>query len=232
MIEVMIKAAKSAGEAILALKNCTAQFKADYSPVTKADLASNAIIMRELTHHFSHIPIVSEETACTCDCDTFFLIDPLDGTKEFLQNNGEYCVLIAYIEQGIPVKSVIYAPDSGYLYVANEGKATKNGVPIHVKAGLKNALISRSHPEEPLVKYHETKGVSEFITCGSALKFAKLAEGEAGLYTRFVSLSIWDIAAGDALVNAAGGTMTDHEGKNLTYHSSHLKAKPFIAKSN
>ena len=92
-------------------------------------------------------------------------------------------------------------------------------------------MISRSHPEKELEGFHKNEGVQSFVTCGSALKFAQIALGNASIYARFVSLSIWDIAAGDVLVRAAGGAMTDHLGHQLIYYSTKLKATPFIARA-
>ena len=144
------------------------------------------------------------------------------------------------IEKGIALKSVIYAPETDDLYCADitascaKGKDFMGHKQSKAIASVKNthiALTSRSHPEYELKALHEKEGVQNFLTCGSALKFAMLASGKADIYARFTALSIWDIAAGDALVRASGGTMTDHGGHPLTYHSSQLRAKGFIARA-
>lgn len=234
-IEILAKIAQEAGALILQAKGCSHRLKADYSPVTEADLSSNTHIEQELTAFYPHIPLLSEENEACLATDTFFCIDPLDGTKEFIAENGEYCVCIAYIEKGIAVQSVIYAPETGDLFCADKTAyhIHKNGIitPLNTQKNTRVALISRSHFEVDLQILFENEGITSFLTCGSALKFTLLARGKADLYARFTALSIWDIAAGDALVRAAGGTMTDHEGNCLTYHSSQLRAKGFIARA-
>lgn len=232
-----------AGASIMEKRGGAANLKADYSPVTQADLAAHSIIVGGIEALYPNCFILSEEgRGQQPPTDLWFLIDPLDGTKEFIKGSHEFCVIIAVIYQNYPIMSVIYAPATDDLYCA-DGFASKckgkeftahvkqNAILCRKKSASPIALLSRSHPETELMPFYEKHGVKQYITCGSALKFALLAEGKAEIYARFTSLSIWDIAGGQALVEAAGGVMQDFKGERINYKVDIEKAVGFIANS-
>jgi 3'(2'), 5'-bisphosphate nucleotidase len=235
--------ALKAGKAIMENRGCEVNWKDDTSPVTQADLAAHNIITSGLTALYPECFILSEEgRGNQIQSDLWFLIDPLDGTKEFIRGSHEFCVIITVIYQGFPVKSVIYAPATDDLYCADgfaskckgkefKGHVKQNTITCREKTKHPVALLSRSHPEPELMPFYEKRGVKEFVTCGSALKFALLAEGKGDIYARFTSLSIWDIAGGQALVEAAGGEMQSFKGERMSYNHENEKSIGFIAKS-
>lgn len=210
--------------------------KADLSPVTDADEAAEAIILQALARLQPAVPVVAEEAvaagAHTNPGRRFFLVDPVDGTKEFLSGNGEYTVNIALVEDGAPVLGIVYAPAKGLLYAARPGAAFKairepgatadpeGWTPISCRprpAAPLVAAVSRSHPDAATERLLASRNVGERIPAGSALKFGLLAEGRVDLYPRLGSVMEWDSAAGHALVVAAGGRVTRPDGSPLTY---------------
>lgn len=202
------------------------RFKVDNSPVTAADLAAHQIIVQGLSELTPEIPILSEEDPHPWNVrrhwQRYWLVDPLDGTKEFIKRNGEFTVNIALIEQGIAVMGVIYAPVGDLLYFAVDGQAWKevNGQRslIHAKwAKPPTVVTSRSQPTQALNNYLTHLGEHQRIRMGSSLKFCLIAEGQAQLYPRFGATSIWDTAAGQAIANAAGAKVTDWQGNPLKY---------------
>ncbi len=215
--------------------------KSDQSPLTVADKAAHAVIMQGLTKHFPGIPVWSEEGRTIPyeerrHWERFWLVDPLDGTKEFLKRNGEFTVNIALIEDKRPVLGVIYVPVTGVLYYGarHEGAFTQvpggQPRPIRVSGDTPGriAVGSRSHssPEEEVIlrRYR----VTDHVAIGSSLKFCLIAEGKANFYYRSGPTMEWDTAAGQAIVEAAGGRVTDGNGDFLTYNKPSPLNSSFI----
>lgn len=224
--------AKEAGDAIMSVYNgeqpLSETKKSDDSPVTAADIAAHHIIIEGLKKLTPDIPILSEEDPISWDIRKnwmrYWLVDPLDGTKEFLKRNGEFTVNIALIEKGKPVIGVVYAPVLGTMYSAENGTAWKelNGIcnPItisHVHPPV--VVVSRSHAinDTELQDYLQQLGEHETRSIGSSLKFCLVAEGDAQLYPRFGPTNIWDTAAGHAIAIAADAEVNDWNGKPLDY---------------
>jgi 3'(2'), 5'-bisphosphate nucleotidase len=219
-------------------------FKSDNSPLTMADHASHHIIEKELFELTPAIPLLSEEGR-SIDYEErrhwniFWLVDPLDGTKEFIKRNGEFTVNIALIENGAPILGVIYAPATDRLYYAIKGQGAfkkENGsthkIEVNKKADNWISVGSRSHssPEEESVmnKY----SVKNTISVGSSLKFCLLAEGKADIYYRHGPTMEWDTGAGQAIVEAAGGQILDNQGNIFTYNKKSLTNGSFLCLSH
>lgn len=230
MLDKICQLAREAGAAIMQVyegqKPLEATQKSDDSPVTAADIAAHTIILQGLQTLTPEIPVLSEEDPQTWETrqswDRYWLVDPLDGTKEFLKRNGEFTVNIALIEKGKAVLGVVYAPVLNVMYSAAEGKAWKeeNGArnQIHVRdARPPLVVISRSHGDDELKEYLHQLGEHQTTSIGSSLKFCLVAEGQAQLYPRFGPTNIWDTAAGHAVAAAAGAHVHDWQGKSLDY---------------
>lgn len=230
MLDKICQLAREAGAAIMQVyegeKPLEATQKLDDSPVTAADIAAHTIILQGLQTLTPEIPVLSEEDPQSWETrqswDRYWLVDPLDGTKEFLKRNGEFTVNIALIEKGKAVLGVVYAPVLNVMYSAAEGKAWKeeNGVrnPIQVRdARPPLVVISRSHGDDELKEYLHQLGEHQTTSIGSSLKFCLVAEGQAQLYPRFGPTNIWDTAAGHAVAAAAGAHVHDWQGKPLDY---------------
>lgn len=226
----------SAGAEILAIYagDFDVALKADSSPVTQADLRAEAIILAGLSRLAPAIPVIAEEAVSRGQVpDTpgqFFLVDPLDGSREFIARNGEFTVNIALIDNARPSWGIVYAPVQGALWWGHCGKGAYRGQvmdnviveahEIHVApipSGQPRVVGSRSHPDPQVMAYCENLGVSGFLEAGSSLKFCLLAQGDADLYPRFNRTMEWDTAAGDAVLRAAGGAVRTEEGFPLTY---------------
>jgi 3'(2'), 5'-bisphosphate nucleotidase len=222
-----------AAAAILAISpgDIATRLKADHTPVTAADEAADRIIAQGLARLLPGLAIVSEESgerAGTTPAATFALVDPLDGTKEFVAGRGEYTVNLAIVTGGAPIAGFIAAPALGLLYRGMVGSgAERLGLdpavaPVAIRCrpaparGLV-AAVSRSHLDRNSEAFLARLAVSERITCGSALKLCRIAEGVADVYPRLAPTSEWDIAAGHAIVTAAGGIVTTPSGAPLNY---------------
>jgi 3'(2'), 5'-bisphosphate nucleotidase len=217
--------------------------KSDLSPVTEADVAAEAVILAALKRLAPGIPVVAEEEcaahgAPTTAPDRFFLVDPLDGTKEFVARNGEFTVNIALIENGRPVAGVVFLPVFDTLYIAENGRAERRqgtGAPDPILARVAPAegatmAISRSHAAQELVKAEELGlKVAHTIIAGSSLKFCRIAEGAADLYPRFGPTMEWDTAAGQAVLEAAGGRVETLDRRPLRYGKPEFRNPHFIA---
>ncbi|MEI9905133.1 MAG: 3'(2'),5'-bisphosphate nucleotidase CysQ [Asticcacaulis sp.] len=207
--------------------------KGDSSPVTEADARAEAIILAGLKEIAPDIPVVAEEEAAAgripATARQFFLVDPLDGTKEFISKNGEFTVNIALIEDGMPVLGAVYAPALGHLYWGGPDGAFMADIkdsfpglarPIHVRAipahGL-TAVGSRSHGGPETEAYLKAFTVAGFEPAGSSLKFCLIARGDADIYPRMGRTMEWDTAAGDAVLRAAGGRVETLDGHPLAY---------------
>ncbi|MFC3208592.1 3'(2'),5'-bisphosphate nucleotidase CysQ [Aquamicrobium soli] len=235
-VAVFERLAVAAGDAIMAVYAgpIDVERKADASPVTEADRQAEAIILAGLRQAWPQIPCVAEEEVSAGKLPVlgdgaFFLVDPLDGTKEFVNRREDFTVNIALIEAGVPVAGTVYAPARGALYSGGGRKAwramvTASGTiegrtPISVRAAASPPMIvaSRSH------RTPETDDViarfpgAELVSVGSSLKFCLLAAGEADLYPRLGRTMEWDTAAGDAVLRAAGGATLTLDGRPLAY---------------
>ena len=245
-IEVLKKIAKQAGAAIMKIygtEDFSLEYKDDHSPLTAADKASHEVIVDGLQQAFPDIPILSEEGASVPYLERkgwtqFWLVDPLDGTKEFVKRNGEFTVNIALIREGAPVLGVVYVPaqDKMYCGVVGSGatRVDSNGniKKIHVRSpdmeqGL-TVVMSRSHPSAELEAYLKGIKVAEALPVGSSLKLCVVAEGLADLYPRLGPTMEWDTAAGHAVVLAAGGQVETPEGEALKYNKENLLNPYFI----
>jgi 3'(2'),5'-bisphosphate nucleotidase len=230
LLPILIEAALSAGAEIERIygEGCATEEKQDGSPVTIADRHAEAIILERLGTAFPEIPVLAEEEAAAGripDLGTrFFCVDPLDGTRGFIQRNGEFTVNIGLIEDGAPVAGVIYAPDSKLLYYGARGegafRARDGGgaEPIRPRprpaSGL-TAVGSRSHASHGTTEKGAHLGIADFVPSSSSLKFCLVAEGTADLYPRHGTTAEWDTAAGQAILEAAGGRVMalDEEGR-------------------
>jgi 3'(2'), 5'-bisphosphate nucleotidase len=245
MLEIAWRAALAAGDAILGVYSTAfdVQQKTDKTPVTEADLASERIICAMLTEAFPDIPIASEELLAAegvlPGAARFWAVDPLDGTREFIARNGEFAVNIGLIEDGIPILGVVHGPAVGITYAAcGPGTATHcryggQPEPIRTRTPLPDGLVvihSRSHDDSRrLAEFLAGYPVRERKKYGSALKFCMIAAGEADLYPRFGPTMEWDTAAGQAILEAAGGRVETLAGAPLAYGKPGLKNEGFLA---
>lgn len=243
--KIICDIAKKAGDAIMAIYagDHRVEYKDDNSPLTAADKASHEVIVAGLAEHFPDIPILSEEGkgipyATRKKWDRFWLVDPLDGTKEFIKRNGEFTVNIALIESQKPVCGVVYVPDRETLFWGGlKGDAwrqvgTEKPKAICVREpdrekGL-TVVMSRSHPSPELEAYLADKNVAEALPVGSSLKLCAVAEGRADLYPRLGPTMEWDTAAGHAVVRAAGGGVHTLDGVELMYNKENLLNPYFV----
>lgn len=243
--DALIRAAYEAGAAIIAVyaSDFASSHKADRSPVTAADVAAEKLILAALARHAPEIAVVAEEQAAAVGLPPsigrrFFLVDPLDGTKEFIARNGEFTVNIALIEDGVPVLGVVYLPvldemyaGSGNVAIRRRGLAEERISARSLPAEGATMTISRSHAARELVKVEMLgEHVAGTVVAGSSLKFCRIAEGSADLYPRFGPTMEWDTAAGHAVLLAAGGNVTTLDGAPLTYGKPGLRNPHFIAR--
>jgi 3'(2'), 5'-bisphosphate nucleotidase len=228
MIDQLITLAREAGEAILTVyasaQGAQSREKGDGSPVTVADEMAEAVILAGLSKIAPDISVVAEESVAAGRVPPpsarFFLVDPLDGTKEFINRNGEFTVNIALIEDGLPVMGVVYLPTTGVVYAGEVGKgATRDGAEIRASqpSGAIKVVASRSHMSDETSTWLKRFDVSELVSAGSSLKFCRVAEGAADLYPRLGRTMEWDTAAGDAVLRAAGGRVCTLDGADLIY---------------
>ena len=236
----LVRLAYQAGQVIMEVyaSPIAVATKADKSPVTEADQKAEDVILAGLRKLAPLIPILAEESVAKGDIPeigpSFFLVDPLDGTKEFISRNGEFTVNIGLIENGVPVFGVVYAPAIDEMYFGRVGQGAmfatvKTSLPW---AGLSNAtpiktrplpaegatvLASRSHCDAETEAFIAKTKVAQLVSAGSSLKFCRLASGVADLYPRFGRTMEWDTAAGHAVLLAAGGKVVTTDGRPLTY---------------
>lgn len=241
-LESLHQIALEAGKAIMALYHTQVEVteKDDRSPVTAADLAANTIIIEKLALLTPDIPIVSEESAQTPwserkDWRAFWLVDPLDGTKEYLRKNGEFTVNIALIENGRPVLAVVHAPALEISWLGNGSQAwsvsNDEWSPIKTEAAQTPVIVgSRSHPSPLLAEYLAQFPLYKMKEAGSSLKFCLVAEGKAQFYPRLGPTMMWDTAAGQCIAESAGGQVKTLDGVPLSYHREDL-LNPFFVVS-
>ena len=226
LLRTIVDAALEAGAEIEAIygAGCATDMKADGSPVTEADHRAEAIILARLAAAFPDIAVLAEEEASAGRIPKlgrrFFVVDPLDGTRGFVDRNGEFTVNIALVDDGAPVAGVVYAPDAHALYYGARGE----GAFRSLDGGPPEPIRTRPHPSQGLTaiasrsQSAETKArlahlpVAEFVPSSSSLKFCLLAEGSADVYPRFGRTMEWDTGAGQAVLEAAGGRVMALEG--------------------
>lgn len=246
-VKPIVQIAKEAGARIMEIYALPfeVEMKADNSPLTQADQAANDLIVDFLKCNYPDIPIISEETRLTNyttrqHWQRCWLVDPLDGTKEFIKKNGEFTVNIALIEEGVPTLGVVYIPAQGVTYFTEKDQAFKehaNGFiePIHTRKPSADTIIvmgSRSHSSETVEAFvadlaSQYSSVS-FEAAGSSLKFCRIAEGNAHCYPRLGPTMEWDTAAGQAIVEKAGGKVLVHNtSAPLAYNKQDL-LNPFF----
>jgi 3'(2'), 5'-bisphosphate nucleotidase len=218
--------------------------KSDASPITEADERADAIISRGLGEAFPEIPVVTEEQAAShgVSAPVFFLVDPLDGTKEFVQRRGDFTVNIALVENGVPTRGVVYAPAQGRLFYTDAGGRSQEEVgphgsvpgeltPIAVARPDPAALVvvaSKSHRDQATDDYIARYSVADFRSAGSSLKFCLVAAGEADLYPRLGRTMEWDTAAGQAVLLGAGGRVVRFDDHNPLLYGKRGFENPFF----
>ena len=247
--------AAEAGAAIMDVysRDFSVRLKRDASPLTEADLAAHAIIERRLRQELPELPLLSEESSEQAPFATrkhwqrYWLVDPLDGTKEFVKRNGQFTVNIALIDGNRPVAGVVHVPATGITYWGAESsgsfkaEASDSGVPIHCSAmptsGLVRVVGSSSHQSAETAAYLE--GLKEryselsFLAFGSSIKICMVAEGAADIYPRLAPTMEWDTAAAHAILNAAGGRLIRHgSGLDLQYNKPELLNPWFVAEAS
>lgn len=247
MISVLLEIMATAQDAVLHVYQDAALFNAstkqDSSPVTQADIIANEIIIAGLKKHFPY-PILSEESQddlVRLSSNTVWLVDPLDGTKEFLSRNGEFTINIALIENHRPVVGVIsvpaknkvyYASSNAGAFVVSQNEHTK--IECSQQDNIKNARlsVSRSHLSPDMKNWLKKSGFTHILAKGSALKYCSIAEGESDASVRKTPLMEWDIAAADCILSEAGGVITDFEAQELRYNNLIPKLDNGIIASN
>ena len=253
MIEIIIDIARTAGHAILDVygdEDFGVETKDDDSPLTRADLAAHKIIVQQLQAGFPDIPVLSEESdeitfSQRQQWQRYFLVDPLDGTKEFINRNGEFTVNIALIDSGVPVLGVVYVPVLDVVYAGDNGAdktafverdGTRETIRIRrmdVQADRPVTVVaSRRHGSDALqaciAQLNQRFDQVETTNMGSSLKLCLIAEGKADLYPRLAPTSEWDTAAAQAVVEAAGGQAVDTQLMPLKYNSKESLLNPFF----
>jgi len=245
LLPQVIEIAGHAGDAILKIYNevegdFDIEHKDDRTPLTEADMAAHDGILQGLQELTPDIPILSEESSEIpyserAQWRRYWLVDPLDGTREFIKRNGEFTVNIALIDDGAPIMGVVFAPvlDTFYFGIRDEGawKQQRGGEPEPIRVrplgdGPVRVAGSRSHANERLMAYLERLGDYELRPMGSSLKSCLVAEGEADLYPRVGPTSEWDTAAAQAVVEAAGGHVTDTRLRPLRYNQKESLLNP------
>ncbi|MGR3792488.1 3'(2'),5'-bisphosphate nucleotidase CysQ [Vannielia sp. SX4] len=252
LVTVMRRLALEAGAKIMEIYEADdfeVKAKSDESPVTEADEAADALIGAGLREAFPDVLVVTEEQAGTHteSADAFLIVDPLDGTKEFINRRGDFTVNIAYVENGVPLRGVVYAPAKQRLFytLASGQSVEETGthapgepgeqVPMHVSEPDNTALLvvaSKSHRDQATDDYINLYQVADMKSAGSSLKFCLVATGEADLYPRLGRTMEWDTAAGDAVLRGAGGKMVRFDDHTpFTYGKPGYENPFFIAYS-
>jgi len=238
----LLTIAQSAGQAVLQVyhRDFVVEHKADESPLTEADLAAHGVIVEGLAELEPGVPVLSEEGADIpfakrSRWSRYWLIDPLDGTREFVKRNGEFTVNIALIENGVPTAGVVHVPVSGISYLGQAGlgawKIDADGSAEVISACDKvqrpvRVAGSRSHAGDSLKRFLKHLGEHRILSMGSSLKLCLVAEGAADVYPRLGPTSEWDTAAAQAVVEAAGGLVTDTQLRPLRYNTKDSLLNP------
>jgi len=245
LVDDLAIAALEAGEAILEIvrRGFEVESKKDTSPVTEADRAAELIILAALARVAPGVPVIAEEEVAAgripAHDDTYFLVDPLDGTKEFVRGGDDYTVNIGLIDHGVPKLGVVFAPATGRLHggCVGEGAWLDEGqgrVPVKTRrrGDITTAVASKSHLNQATIDYLEAAvGNCGYVSIGSSLKFCIVAEGKADIYPRAAPTSEWDTAAGHAVLLAAGGLVDGPDGDALRYGKPAFLNRAFVATS-
>ena len=245
LIKQLLAVARAAGDAIMSVYvggAVNVQRKEDASPVTEADLAAHRVLASQLVPLLPDCPVVSEEDpasqAYRQDKGQFWLIDPLDGTKEFIARNDEFTVNIALIEEGRSVLGVVYAPAIDALYWGGASLGAwrcVRGKTADIKVSANSALDAcrvvarKSHLNETTRSFIDRLGLVSLVQAGSSLKFCRVAEGKADIYPRLAPTCEWDTAAAQAVLEGAGGMVLDLDGQPLQYGKPDVLNPSFIA---
>jgi len=245
LVDDIAEAAREAGEAILEIvrRGFDVETKGDSSPVTEADRAAELIILAALARAAPGVPVIAEEEVAAgripAHDDIYFLVDPLDGTKEFVRGGDDYTVNIGLIERGTPRLGVVYAPATGRLHGGcveagawvDEGKGRAE-IRTRARGEQLTAVASKSHLNQATIDYlNEAVGTCDYVAIGSSLKFCIVAEGRADIYPRASPTSEWDTAAGHAVLLAAGGVVDGPDGAPLRYGKRAFLNRAFVATS-
>jgi len=243
LVEDIAVAAAEAGEAILKIVEggFEVESKDDLSPVTIADRAAELIILAALAKAAPGVPVVAEEEVAAGRIpdfgDTYFLVDPLDGTKEFIRGGDDYTVNIGLIARGSPLLGAVFAPARGTIYagLAGDGAWLQDGngrraISVRERGPAITAVASKSHFNQPTADYlAEAVGECDYVGIGSSLKFCIVAQGKADIYPRLAPTAEWDTAAGHAVLLAAGGRVDGPDGEALRYGKRAFLNRGFVA---
>lgn len=243
LVDQLAEAARDAGEAILMIvrRGFEVESKHDQSPVTEADRAAELVILAALARVAPGVPVIAEEEVAAgripAHDDTYFLVDPLDGTKEFVRGGDDYTVNIGLIEGGAPKAGVVFAPATQRLHGGwvdggawVDGGNGRRSIRTRTRADEVTAVASKSHLNQATIDYLEAAvGTCGYISVGSSLKFCIVAEGKADIYPRASPTSEWDTAAGHAILLAAGGLVDGPDGSPLRYGKSAFLNRAFVA---
>src|ERR1700748_3704067 len=242
-LETLARIARAAGVVVMRHyeAGCEARVKSDRSPVTDADEEAEKLILAELAREFPDVPVVAEEEAAAGRVaqvgSHFFLVDPVDGTKEFVKRGGEFTVNIGEIVDGVPVAGVVLAPAIGRLFAGDENGAFEfHGAEARTIAARDPAadglvaVASRSHPDPKTDEYLKSLKIKGLTNAGSSLKFCLVAAGEADIYPPAGQTMEWDTGAGHAVLAAAGGTVTTWEDAPFLYGKPGFLNGPSIAR--
>src|SRR5438874_7092382 len=243
LLDELAEAAREAGEAILDVvrRGFEVESKHEASPVTEADRAAELVILAALARAAPGVPVIAEEEVAAgripAHDDFFFLVDPLDGTKEFVRGGDDYTVNIGLIRGGVPRLGVVYAPATGRLHggIVGEGAWLDEGggrqaIRTSSRGSEITAVASKSHLNQATIDYLEvTVGACGYLSIGSSLKFCIVAEGRADIYPRAAPTSEWDTAAGHAVLLAAGGLVDGPDGAPLHYGKRAFLNRAFVA---
>jgi 3'(2'), 5'-bisphosphate nucleotidase len=245
LINELAEGAREAGDAILTIvrRGFEVEAKRDSSPVTEADRAAELVILAALARAAPGIPVIAEEEVAAgripAHDDTYFLVDPLDGTKEFIRGGDDYTVNIGLIERGVPRLGVVFAPATGRIHGGCVGAGAwldeghgRNAIQTRARGEQVTAVASKSHLNQATIDYLEAAvGTCGYISVGSSLKFCIVAEGKADIYPRAAPTSEWDTAAGHAVLLAAGGLVDGTDGSALGYGKPAFLNRAFVATS-
>jgi 3'(2'),5'-bisphosphate nucleotidase len=252
LLDSLVEAAQAAGERILQVRagGFAVAHKSDASPVTAADHAAETVLLAWLARLAPEVPVVAEEAVAAgvvpVTGERFFLVDPLDGTREFVAGRDEFTVNVALVERGRPVLGVVHAPALGRCFAgdvaaarafelrrADDGSNSRRALRVRLPPhGRRVAVASRSHASPETEIWLDAQGISERVSIGSSLKFCLLAAGEADVYPRFGPTMEWDTAAGDAVLAAAGGVVLAADGAALRYGKPGFRNPDFIASAD
>lgn len=245
LVQALEDAAREAGEAILTVvrRGFEVESKHDASPVTEADRAAELVILAALARAAPGVPVIAEEEVAAgripAHDDIYFLVDPLDGTKEFVRGGDDYTVNIGLIEGGTPTLGVVFAPATGRLHAGVSGEGAwmqdRDGrwpIAVRSRGEELTAVASKSHLNQATVDYLQAAaGGCGYVSVGSSLKFCIVAEGGADIYPRASPTSEWDTAAGHAVLLAAGGLVDGPDGLPLGYGKKAFLNRAFVATS-